>query len=257
MTAGLTARVLSRVDGERLLTDLRHVGQSLHQVAAEERLGLVALLTWLRAQMAEDKVEVAGDRTRRLDSDAAAVQLVTIHGSKGLEYPVVYLPTLWDRFPQKPSVPLFHSDADDGAHRCIDVGNGGPALDRPRGPGGGGGRRGVAAAAVRRDDPRPLAGRGLVGAGPEEHARARRCSGCCSAARREPRVVSRRRTCTSEDDVDADPRRLAAARRPVAGGSPGSPSCPRSTCPPTNGRWPYDGSPGASTRRGGARRTPR
>ncbi len=126
VTAGLTARVLSRVDGERLLTDLRHVGQALHQVAVEERLGLVALLTWLRGQMADDKVEVASDRTRRLDSDAAAVQLVTIHGSKGLEYAVVYLPTLWDRFPQKPAVPLFHSEAEDGGHRCIDVGNGGP-----------------------------------------------------------------------------------------------------------------------------------
>ncbi|QNN55136.1 UvrD-helicase domain-containing protein [Nocardioides mesophilus] len=126
VTGGLTARVLSRADGERLLTDLRHVGQSLHQVAVEERLGLVALLTWLRGQMADDKLEVAADRTRRLDSDAAAVQLVTIHGSKGLEYPVVYLPTLWDRYPQKPAVPRFHSAAADGAHRCIDVGNGGP-----------------------------------------------------------------------------------------------------------------------------------
>ncbi len=128
--AGLTERVLSRVDGERLLTDLRHVGQSLHQVAVEDRLGLVALLTWLRGQMAEDKAEVASDRTRRLDSDAAAVQLVTIHGSKGLEYPVVYLPTLWDRFPPKPEVPLFHAPAgdgeDDAGRRCIDVGGGGP-----------------------------------------------------------------------------------------------------------------------------------
>ena len=126
VTRGLTARVLSRVDGERLLTDLRHVGQSLHEAATADRLGLVALLAWLREQMADDKLEVASDRTRRLDSDAAAVQLVTIHGSKGLEYPVVYLPTLWDRHPVEPDVPLFHSDEADGAHRCIDVGGSGP-----------------------------------------------------------------------------------------------------------------------------------
>ncbi|MGA8211389.1 MAG: UvrD-helicase domain-containing protein [Nocardioidaceae bacterium] len=126
VAAGLTQRVLSRAGGERLLTDLRHVGQSLHQQATSHRLGLVALIAWLRTQMAEDKAELATDRTRRLDSDAAAVQLVTIHGSKGLEYPVVYLPTLWDRFPQLPAVPRFHSGVEDGAHRCLDVGAGGP-----------------------------------------------------------------------------------------------------------------------------------
>ncbi|HET7387301.1 MAG TPA: UvrD-helicase domain-containing protein [Nocardioidaceae bacterium] len=122
----LSARVLSTAGGERLLTDVRHVAQALHQVALEERLGLVSLLGWLRSQMAEEKVEVAADRTRRLDSDAAAVQLVTIHGSKGLEYPVVYLPTLWDRFLRKPGVPLFHSpEHGDRGRRCIDVGGGG------------------------------------------------------------------------------------------------------------------------------------
>ncbi len=116
---GLTARVLGRVGGERTLTDLRHIGEALHKVTVDERLGVVGLLGWLRAQVADDKLEVASERTRRLDSDAAAVQLVTIHGSKGLEYPIVYLPTLWDRWVRDEDVPLFH-DAD--GERCRDVG---------------------------------------------------------------------------------------------------------------------------------------
>lgn len=123
VTGGLIARVLRCTGGERLLTDLRHIGQVLHKVAAEERLGLVALAGWLREQIADDRPDTAGERTRRLDSDAAAVQLVTIHGSKGLQYPVVYLPSLWDRWPRDPDVALFHGP--DGA-RCRNVGGPGP-----------------------------------------------------------------------------------------------------------------------------------
>ncbi len=121
---GLPERVLSLVSGERQLTDLRHIGEALHEVALTERLGLVALLTWLRGQVSEARDGRGTERTRRLDSDAAAVQLVTIHASKGLEYPVVYLPALADRNVPKPSTPLFH-DAD--GQRCVAVGGPGGA----------------------------------------------------------------------------------------------------------------------------------
>jgi len=124
VVAGLTARVLGRVGGERTLTDIRHIGEALHRVSVEDRLGIVGLLGWLREQVADDKLEVASERTRRLDSDAAAVQLVTIHGSKGLQYPVVYLPTLWNRYVgNDPEIPLFH---DDDGRRCRDVGGRSP-----------------------------------------------------------------------------------------------------------------------------------
>ena len=118
---GLPSRVLGVVGGERHLTDLRHIGEALHEVGLTERLGVASMLAWLRRQVAEGRAGRGTERTRRLDSDAAAVQLVTIHASKGLQYPVVYLPALADRNVPKPSMPLFH-DAD--GRRCVDVGGG-------------------------------------------------------------------------------------------------------------------------------------
>jgi exodeoxyribonuclease V beta subunit len=117
---GLTERVLGRIDGERMLTDLHHIGEALHRVSVDDHLGALGLLTWLREQVADDKQEVASERTRRLGVGVEAVQLVTIHGSKGLQYPIVYLPTLWDRYvPDDEEVLLFH---DDEGRRCLDVG---------------------------------------------------------------------------------------------------------------------------------------
>jgi exodeoxyribonuclease V beta subunit len=117
----LSARVLATTEGERLLTDLRHVAQILHDVAVRERLGLTALLQWLRAERL--RTVPTPERTRRLDSDAAAVQIVTVHGSKGLQYPVVYLPFAYEKYVHPNDTALFH---DDDGRRCLDVSGAGP-----------------------------------------------------------------------------------------------------------------------------------
>ena len=97
LVEGLPGRLLSKVDGERHLTDLRHVGQLLHAAAAAERLGATALTGWLRQRIAAAEQETGDEeRSRRLESDAEAVQVLTIHRSKGLEFPVVYFPYLWE-----------------------------------------------------------------------------------------------------------------------------------------------------------------
>jgi exodeoxyribonuclease V beta subunit len=125
---GLSARVLSRAEGERDLTDLRHVAQVLHEAATQTHGGTASLVEWLQLRIAGAKDDVEEERSRRLESDAKAVQVLTVHRSKGLEYGVVYAPFLWDRWvPTSPDPLQLHDEA--GA-RVLDVGGtGGPGYD--------------------------------------------------------------------------------------------------------------------------------
>ena len=115
--AGMDERVLRRRGGERDMTDLAHVGQLLHEVAHRERFNLPALRDWLRRQREERSGP--DERNRRLDSDAAAVQIMTVWGSKGLQFPIVYLPFAFNRHVRVDDVALFH---DEDGTRCLHIG---------------------------------------------------------------------------------------------------------------------------------------
>jgi exodeoxyribonuclease V beta subunit len=115
-------RVLALPDGERRMTNLLHLAELLHASARERDLGPTRVCRLLARE--RRRPEMLGDaRQLRLESDDAAVRLVTMHSSKGLEYPVVWCPFLWDgqelRTLDEQHVEVHRSD---GA-RVLDIGS--------------------------------------------------------------------------------------------------------------------------------------
>jgi exodeoxyribonuclease V beta subunit len=124
---GLPARLLREAGGERRLTNLLHLAELLQQ-ASGQLDGEQALIRWF-AEQVEGVGEGGDERVLRLESDAELVKVVTVHKSKGLEYPLVYLPfAVTARKTDRRNRAFFEYVADDGGRR-IDLALSDEALD--------------------------------------------------------------------------------------------------------------------------------
>ncbi len=108
-------RLLAAPDasGERKLTNVLHCFELLHNEEHERGIGMEALLAWFSERIgAVDEHEGVEEHQIRLETDEAAVKIVTVHISKGLEYPVVFCPFLWyERKRLRNDVVTFHNNA--------------------------------------------------------------------------------------------------------------------------------------------------
>ena len=90
---GIRGRLLSRPGGERAVTNLLHCGEVLHSEETTSCFGMDALYTWF-SECIESPPE-GEEHQIRLESDEKAVKILTIHVSKGLEFPIVFCPFSW------------------------------------------------------------------------------------------------------------------------------------------------------------------
>ncbi|HKJ53593.1 MAG TPA: UvrD-helicase domain-containing protein, partial [Gammaproteobacteria bacterium] len=117
-TLDLGNRLAHRQNAERRLTNLSQLAELL-QRQSRATPGSGPLMSWMRQRMEADSDE---ETELRLESDAELVKIVTIHKSKGLEYPLVFLPFLWHCRPVSPkNLPLRFHDRDNLAH--LDLGS--------------------------------------------------------------------------------------------------------------------------------------
>ncbi|WP_213302538.1 exodeoxyribonuclease V subunit beta [Paraburkholderia sacchari] len=112
----------SGLNGERALTNLLHLAELLQQ-ASTQLDGEHALIRYLDEQREDESAGGGGDaRQLRLESDAGLVQVVTIHKSKGLEYPLVFLPfACAHRAVKEDDVPLKWHDESGDLHVTLEA----------------------------------------------------------------------------------------------------------------------------------------
>jgi exodeoxyribonuclease V beta subunit len=114
----LKEKVLNRLmvfpDGERRNTNTLHLIEVLHRISVEKKFNMPRLLKWLSEQR-ENTLPGREEHQLRLESDENAVKVATIHKCKGLEYPIVFCPFLWDgsRITRSKSPFVFHDQTDD------------------------------------------------------------------------------------------------------------------------------------------------
>jgi exodeoxyribonuclease V beta subunit len=104
-------RLLTYPDGERRLTNILHLMEVLHTESVGQKLGMTGLIKWLSRQRDEHTLRLE-EYELRLESDACAVRIVTIHKSKGLEYPIVFCPFNWGHSTDKTKEFTYHDPED-------------------------------------------------------------------------------------------------------------------------------------------------
>ncbi|MCX5894274.1 MAG: exodeoxyribonuclease V subunit beta [Proteobacteria bacterium] len=118
---GVRLRLIAYRDGDRRMTNLLHGAEVLHRAEIEHQYGMENLIKWLAEKRREK--DVSEENQIRLETDENAVKLITIHRSKGLEYPVVFCPFAWDGSKIGTRLPFSFHNTDQDNNLTLDIGS--------------------------------------------------------------------------------------------------------------------------------------
>jgi exodeoxyribonuclease V beta subunit len=127
---GVKQRLRVFPDGERRVTNVLHCIELLHSASIEKKLGTEGLLKWLQEKRRKENAEEADEYQIRLETDEKAVKIITIHKSKGLEYPIVFCPYSWNGGHRSKEVPIIYHDEEKANQPIINIGF--PAHEKAR-----------------------------------------------------------------------------------------------------------------------------
>jgi exodeoxyribonuclease V beta subunit len=112
--SALAETMLMAEGGERRLTNVLHLIEVLQETANQEQLAAGGLVKWLGRQR-DESLRIGEARELRLESDEGLVKIITVHKSKGLQYPIVFCPFLWGTRPSESAPFTFHTEKGDAA----------------------------------------------------------------------------------------------------------------------------------------------
>ena len=114
------SRLVKLPAGERRLTNYLQMAELLHEAETARHLAPDAVRAFLQEQHANPRVSQENYQLR-LESDEDAVHIVTVHKAKGLEYPIVFCPFLWQPAESKNRTELLFHDREHADQLTFDL----------------------------------------------------------------------------------------------------------------------------------------
>ena len=107
----VASRIFALNGGERMITNINHVAEILHNMESENGFTPKELVSWFGNTLSTPPDDE--EYSMRLERDDDAVNIITMHACKGLEFPVVYCPFLAHSGNNREKYVIYHDPEDD------------------------------------------------------------------------------------------------------------------------------------------------